>query len=273
MNIPCSLRSANQEICLSRRADRSTCSAFIVAALLAWTFSYPAAAQEPKNQVSSPESAASAKPLNPNPPAKNLAMPATSNGPALDSSSTQKVPGEVATASLISSVAIAPVGQRMSVRIEGKGRLDAQVVRLRNPERLVLDFAGTRLALQERVIPSDGAPIRSLRLGQYHPDVARLVINLAAAIPYEVAHDGSSFVIYLGAQATYSKPSKVEALHRSLPRARIRPPVPNLPQPHPRWKFKSYRPRKLRFRLIRQRDPLPPLPRLAGKTSRCLQVL
>jgi len=229
MNTPYLLFSAHQDACLRRRAPRSTRSAFLLAAVLAWAFSYPAASQELRTPVTSPENAGKAESLNQNLPSKNLAVPATSNAPALDSSSTQRTATEVATGSLISSVAIVPAGQRVSVRIEGKGRLDAQAVRLQNPERLVLDFAATRLALQERVIPSEAAAIRSVRLGQYRPDVARLVIDLTAAIPYEVAHDGSSLVIYLGTQGMNAKPSGGSAAPiaagRTNPPAGSQPPV------------------------------------------------
>jgi len=229
MNTPYLLFSAHQDACLRRRAPRSTRSAFLLAAVLAWAFIYPAASQELRTPVTSPENAGKAESLNQNLPSKNLAMPATSNAPALDSSSTQRAATEVATGSLISSVAIVPAGQRVSVRIEGKGRLDAQAVRLQNPERLVLDFAATRLALQERVIPSEAAAIRSVRLGQYRPDVARLVIDLTAAIPYEVAHDGSSLVIYLGTQGMNAKPSGGSAAPiaagRTNPPAGSQPPV------------------------------------------------
>jgi len=55
-----------------------------------------------------------------------------------------------ATASVISSVAITQGAQRASVRVEGEGRLDARAARMQNPDRLVLDFAGTRLAVQRR---------------------------------------------------------------------------------------------------------------------------
>ena len=212
MNIPCILRPVNLDACLKRLAAPSTCSAFLVTAVLASSFSPPAAARQLKNQVSSLESPARAEPLAPNPLAKNLAMPAPSNRPGLDSSSRQKVANEAAATSLISSVTIAPAEERISVRVGGKGRLEAQVVWLHDPERLVLDFAGTKLDLQERVIQSDGAPIRSLRLEQYQPNVARLVINLTVATRYEVAHDGSSFVIYLGTQVPNSRASSGNAI-------------------------------------------------------------
>src|ERR1700752_4445185 len=46
---------------------------------------------------------------------------------------------ESAATAVISSVAITQASQRASVRVAGEGRLDAQVWRMQNPERLVLD--------------------------------------------------------------------------------------------------------------------------------------
>ena len=108
---------------------------------------------------------------------------------------TQEPAGATATASVISSVAITQAPQRAAVRVEGEGRLDAHASRMQNPDRLVLDFSGTRLAVQKMVIPGVSAPVRGVRLGQYRPDVARVVVDLTEATPYQISHDGSAVVI------------------------------------------------------------------------------
>jgi len=113
---------------------------------------------------------------------------------------TQEPTGVTATASVISSVAITQAAQRAAVRVEGEGRLDARASRMQNPDRLVLDFSGTRLAVQKTVIPGLAAPVRGVRLGQFRPDVARVVIDLTSATPYEIARDGGALVIYFDVQ-------------------------------------------------------------------------
>src|SRR5262249_44727662 len=87
-----------------------------------------------------------------------LAGLALGGSPAL--AQTQEPAGATATASVISSVAITQAPQRAAVRVEGEGRLDARASRMLNPDRLVLDFAGTRLAVQKTVIPGVSAPVR-----------------------------------------------------------------------------------------------------------------
>jgi len=113
---------------------------------------------------------------------------------------TQEPAGPTATASVISSVAITQGAQRSSVRVEGEGRLDARMARMQNPDRLVLDFAGTRLAVQKTMIPGVSAPVRGVRLGQYRPDVVRVVIDLSETTPYQIARDGNALVVLFDAQ-------------------------------------------------------------------------
>jgi type IV pilus assembly protein PilQ len=104
------------------------------------------------------------------------------------------------SAAIISSVAVTQATQRASVRVEGEGRLDAHATRMQNPDRLVLDFIGTRMTVQRTIIPGVLAPVRDVRLGQYRPDVARVVIDLLSAAPYQIGRDGNALVISFEAQ-------------------------------------------------------------------------
>src|SRR5271165_1563980 len=126
-----------------------------------------------------------------------LASMALALSPAL--AQTPEPSGATATASVISSVAITQAPQRAAVRVEGEGRLDVHAARLQSPERLVLDFAGARLHVDKTLIPGVAAPVRGVRLGQYKPDVARIVVDLTDATPYQIARDGSSVVVYFDA--------------------------------------------------------------------------
>jgi type IV pilus assembly protein PilQ len=109
----------------------------------------------------------------------------------------QEPAGTNASAALISSVAITQDQQRAAVRVEGAGHLDVHATRIGNPERLVLDFAGARLNVQKTSIPGVSAPVRAVRLGQFRPDIARVVIDLTASAPYQIEHEGGAIVVYL----------------------------------------------------------------------------
>jgi type IV pilus assembly protein PilQ len=152
---------------------------------------------------------------------------------------TQEPAGATATSAVISSVAITQAPQRSSVRVEGEGRLDARVARMQNPERLVLDFAGTRLAVDKAVIPGVSEPVRDVRLGQYRPNVARVVVDLTGVAPYQISHDGTALVVDFDARpeapgAAASEPKTVTsaqdpktraafAYSAATPRANARP--------------------------------------------------
>jgi type IV pilus assembly protein PilQ len=112
----------------------------------------------------------------------------------------QESAGASTTAAVISSVAITQDPTRAAIRVEGAGRLDVHAVRMQNPERLVLDFAGARLNVQKTSIPGVSAPVRGVRMGQFRPDVARVVIDLTGSAPYQIAHEGDAVVVYLQTQ-------------------------------------------------------------------------
>jgi type IV pilus assembly protein PilQ len=113
---------------------------------------------------------------------------------------TQEPAGATAASAVISSVAITQAPQRACVRVEGEGRLDVHASRMQNPERLVLDFSGARLAVDKTVIPGVSEPVRDVRLGQYRPNVARVVVDLTGASPYQISHDGTAVVVLFDAQ-------------------------------------------------------------------------
>jgi len=113
---------------------------------------------------------------------------------------TQEPAGATATSAVISNVAITQAPQRASVRVEGEGRLDVHALRMQNPERLVLDFSGARLAVDKTVIPGTAEPVRDVRLGQYRPNVARVVVDLSSESPYQISRDGATVVVLFGEQ-------------------------------------------------------------------------
>ena len=112
----------------------------------------------------------------------------------------QEPAGATATSAVISSVAIAQTPQRASVRVEGEGRLDVHASRMQNPERLVLDFSGARMAVNKSVIPGVSEPVRDVRLGQYRANVARVVVDLTSVSPFQISRDGAAVVVVFDAQ-------------------------------------------------------------------------
>ena len=96
---------------------------------------------------------------------------------------------------IITRVEISRIGQQTLLRVEGSSRLTCQTERLNSPERLVLDFSGARLGLNRSLIPSALKPIRRIRLGQFKPDVARVVVDLENGVPYGLQSEGQTVTV------------------------------------------------------------------------------
>src|ERR1700730_13991651 len=123
-------------------------------------------------------------------------------GGSLASVRGQEPAGATSTAAVISSVAITQEPQRAAIRVEGAERLELHTSRMQNPERLVLDFNGARLGVQRTVIPGVSAPVRGVRIGQFRPDIARVVVDLTGETPYQITHEGDAVVVYFQMQLT-----------------------------------------------------------------------
>jgi type IV pilus assembly protein PilQ len=108
-------------------------------------------------------------------------------------------PAGARKSAVISSVAITQAPERSAVRVEGEGKLDVRAARMQHPDRLVLDFVGARLAVHKTVIPGVSAPVVDVRMGQYQPDIARVVVDLTAPTSYYVSRDGGAVVISFSA--------------------------------------------------------------------------
>jgi type IV pilus assembly protein PilQ len=137
---------------------------------------------------------------------------------------TREPAGANATASVISSVAITQAPERATVRVEGQGPLEVHAARVQDPDRLVLDFRGTRLAVRNTVIPGVSVPVRGVRLGQFRPDVARVVIDLTSASPYQISRDGLSVVVSFETVAQ-SAAAAVPALKAASEKTRVERPA------------------------------------------------
>ncbi len=121
------------------------------------------------------------------------AQPAGAKSAPSASASASAAP--VSPATTIERVAVSRSGPLTSVRIDANGRLTYQAMWLNNPERLALDFSGVRLTGTPHAIASQTKPVRNVRLGQFQPDVARLVIGLDRAESYSILGEGKSLIV------------------------------------------------------------------------------
>jgi polysaccharide export outer membrane protein len=104
----------------------------------------------------------------------------------------------------IQRVEISPREQAIEVRVSGDGLLRYRAFSLSHPDRLVLDFASAVLQAKPRHVASALEPILGVRLGQFSPDVARVVIDLKKQSPYTVRQDSDSVTVVFGHAAETS---------------------------------------------------------------------
>ena len=86
-------------------------------------------------------------------------------------------------------------GAATEVNISGSGPLTYHSIHLQNPDRLVLDFAGSHLTTTEKQIASNLDPVREIRLAQFSPEVSRVVIDLREPARYSIKGEGSTVTV------------------------------------------------------------------------------
>ena len=87
----------------------------------------------------------------------------------------------------IEQVHLSGKDQQTQVCVDGTGHFTYKAFRLNQPDRLVLDFYGAVVRVQERSVPSSFYPVRLVRIGQFKANVARLVIEIDKQLPYTIA--------------------------------------------------------------------------------------
>jgi type IV pilus assembly protein PilQ len=132
----------------------------------------------------------------------------------------------VTSPSRISHVAVTEEGQIPRVSIEGQGDFHFHATRLTNPDRLVLDFADATVA-SSNAISGTAAPIKLVRVGQFQPGVARVVVELNRWIPYQVITSANGILVVFGDQngAKSTQPAAPSSRTTLTTNVRIQAPV------------------------------------------------
>lgn len=111
----------------------------------------------------------------------------------------------------IEHVQAADLDRHVEIRVVGNGALSCTPSRLNDPDRLVLDCAGAHVQTGQMPIRVDLSPVRTVRVGQFKTDVARVVIDLDAQSPYTMqAHGDTVTVVFdsIGRQSSPLKPTE-----------------------------------------------------------------
>ena len=105
-------------------------------------------------------------------------------------------------------VELAQNGDATQVRVSGSSPLAYHLLHLQSPDRLVLDFAGCSLNVPARQIPSNLDPVRQVRMGQFTPEISRVVIDLSEPARYSIQAEGSTVTVLLKTKPTRHMPER-----------------------------------------------------------------
>jgi type IV pilus assembly protein PilQ len=108
---------------------------------------------------------------------------------------TSEVAPSVASMESIQQVSLAQADGQTQVAVIGSGHLTYHASHLQNPDRLVLDFAGSHLKTSTKQIASNLDPVREIRLAQFSPEVSRVVIDLRSPARYDINAAGNTVTI------------------------------------------------------------------------------
>jgi type IV pilus assembly protein PilQ len=102
------------------------------------------------------------------------------------------------------SVAVQPSPGAADVVIGVRGAVDVHDFTLRDPARLVLDLTGATLGTAPTLYDGvDRGGIKNIRVGQFAPNVVRVVIDLSALKDYQIDRDGDAVRIRFGAERSF----------------------------------------------------------------------
>lgn len=101
----------------------------------------------------------------------------------------------------IEQVHLSGKDKQAQVRVDGTGQLTYKAFRLNRPDRLVLDFSGAVVRVQERSLSSSFYPVRLVRIGQFKANVARVVIEIEKQLPYTIAESKNAVTVLFNPEA------------------------------------------------------------------------
>jgi type IV pilus assembly protein PilQ len=129
---------------------------------------------------------------------------APAGGPA--SSSPLSLPKNV---SHIRGISVSRAQQSVSVEVNGSGPLTAKTMKLKSPDRLVLDIPNSVLEGRAREIAVNSDQVKAVRVAHYQdaPPVTRIVVDMTAMREFDVVPSGNKLVLRLRESATAPAPA------------------------------------------------------------------
>jgi polysaccharide export outer membrane protein len=96
---------------------------------------------------------------------------------------------------LIENVLATDLDSHIQVRIVGSGALSCSPFQLTGPNRLVLDCPGAHVRARLTPTGVNLDPVLAIRVGQFKTNVARVVVELVGAPPYNIRAEGTLVLV------------------------------------------------------------------------------
>ncbi|HEX8410992.1 MAG TPA: type IV pilus secretin PilQ [Thermoanaerobaculia bacterium] len=121
----------------------------------------------------------------------------------------------------------------VEVRIAGDGTLKYKAFRLEAPSRLVIDIEGVKNAVARNNVTVNDAVVKRVRVAQFNPNVARVVVDLAQKTQYDILSDGDALRVVFPSSTAVA--SRVVETRAPAPVYVAPPPPARKPEPEPTW--------------------------------------
>jgi type IV pilus assembly protein PilQ len=113
----------------------------------------------------------------------------------------------------IRQVSVSRGQQGLNVEIRGSGPLTAKTMKLRSPERLVLDIPNSVLEGRPRDIAVNSSDVKAVRVARYQdaPPTTRIVLDLAGTCDFDVVAEGNKLRLKLRESLAAEPPATAKA--------------------------------------------------------------
>lgn len=154
----------------------------------------PAIVDETPEPVAEPIAEPIAETIAATAPAPVVTEPATTQpvAPAV------KEPASLPRARTLRGIAARAAGDAVEVRLTADGALRYKAFRLDNPTRLVIDLDGVKNGVAKSAVTVDDDVVKRVRVAQFQPTVARVVIDLTRKAEYSIDINGDELLIAFG---------------------------------------------------------------------------
>jgi hypothetical protein len=119
------------------------------------------------------------------------------NGSA-SATSSARATDTLAPATTVRAVNARMLGSALHIFVETDGATQFKDFVLTNPSRVVIDIAGVRNAIGNKLLPVPSRLVDRVRVGEPTQGVVRIVVDVKTIMRYRVTQDGASLVIIIG---------------------------------------------------------------------------